>query len=132
MKQFHIGTYDFSLCMLQHPSFFGLFQVGRLAYEIMQTLHPDASDKTISLDAAYFFWKQNSQRLIADADHNSSKKENLKFRKGDVLTIQGRGVSFSPYGTATNTRTGQKGLYPRYKVHFHHHPFQFPNYVSSK
>ncbi len=97
----------------------------------MQTLHPDASDKAISVDAAYFFWKQNSQRVIADADHNSSKKEELKFRKGDVLTVQGRGVSFSSYARARNTRTGQEGLYPQYKVHFHPHPLQFPNYVSN-
>ncbi len=100
----------------------------------MQTLHPDASDKAISVDSAYFFWKQNSQSLIADADHNSSKKGELKFRKGDVLvqvkrTRDGSFSSYASYGRARNTRTGQEGLYPRYKVHFHPHPVQFPKYV---
>ncbi|KAK8718934.1 hypothetical protein OTU49_014353, partial [Cherax quadricarinatus] len=42
---------------------------GRLVYEIMQTLHPDASDKFYSLDTTYFSYAQRPSFLKSRFHH---------------------------------------------------------------
>nr|XP_053643900.1 alpha-(1,6)-fucosyltransferase-like [Cherax quadricarinatus] len=46
---------------------------GRLVYEIMQTLHPDASDKFYSLDTTYFSYAQRPSFLKSRFHHHDRR-----------------------------------------------------------
>ena len=62
--------------------------VCRLAYEIMQTLHPDASARIKSLDLIYFHegLGQHHQELAIYA-HKASRPGEISMKEGDVLSI---------------------------------------------
>lgn len=63
--EFHFKIYD------QNSYFFFkyCFQVCRIAYEIMQTFHPDASSFFSSLDDIYYYGGQNAHNQRARFPH---------------------------------------------------------------
>ncbi len=89
-------------------------QVCRLAYEIMQTLHVDASDWFYSLDNMYYFGGGNPHTQVAIVEHRARNKDEISINAGDVIEIAGD--NRDGYSIGTNTRTKQKGLYPAYKA----------------
>lgn len=101
-------------------------QVCRLAYEIMQTLHADASTYYRSLDDIYYFGGQNAHSQVAMADHEPQTGSEISLRVGDVVGIAGN--HWDGFSKGKNRRTGQEGLYPSYKAQELVDVFEMPNY----
>ncbi|CAI9740361.1 Hypothetical predicted protein [Octopus vulgaris] len=64
-------------------------QVCRVAYELMQTYHGDASQKFYSLDDIYYFGGQNAHNVKAIQKHTAQRKEEISFEIGDSIGIAG-------------------------------------------
>ena len=91
------------------------FQVCRAAYEIMQTMHGDASQNFKSLDDIYYYGGQNAHNVEAiEANIPDGDKRQLKMEPGELVGIAGN--HWDGYSKGTNTRTNQKGLFPSYKA----------------
>lgn len=92
-----------------------MFQVSRAAYEIMQTLHPDASSYAHSLDDVFYFGGQHAHSQKALYDHKARPdNQEISFEAGDTIGIAGN--HWDGYSKGINRRTRQQGLYPSYKV----------------
>lgn len=106
-------------------------QVCRLAYEIMQTLHPDASHKFKSLDDIYYYGGQGPHQQVAIYPHKSARPGEISFELGDVLGIAGN--HWDGFSKGVNERTKQAGLYPSFKAIDKYHIVDLPSYseVSS-
>uniref|UniRef100_H2ZNX0 Alpha-(1,6)-fucosyltransferase n=1 Tax=Ciona savignyi TaxID=51511 RepID=H2ZNX0_CIOSA len=90
-------------------------QVCRVAYELMQTLHPDASRKFHSLDDVYYYGGQTAHEQVAVLDHEPRPgTQEIQLKVGDVVGIAGN--HWDGYSKGTNRRTHQTGLYPSYKT----------------
>ena len=57
-----------------------VYKVCRLAYEIMQTRHGDASTRVKSLDDIYYFGGGKGENWIAIYDHEAQNKNELSFK----------------------------------------------------
>ncbi len=103
----------------------------RLAYELMQYLHVDASRKYYSLDDVYYFTGQQAHNVQAIQDHNSSKQTThngeLSFKAGDLIGIAGNEKNGYSVGTPVSTHE-ELGLFPSYKVEEHVRVADFPTY----
>ena len=102
------------------------FQVCRLAYEMMQALHPDASGKFQSLDDIYYFGGQSGHNVKAIYTHKSRNAEEMDLELGDVIGVAGN--HWDGFSKGTNERTGSIGLYPSYKVEDIMDVAKFPTY----
>nr|XP_049700311.1 alpha-(1,6)-fucosyltransferase isoform X1 [Helicoverpa armigera] len=100
-------------------------QVGRVAYEMMQTNRVDASDSFFSLDDIYYFGGQNSHDRIAVMP-NDGQYQDVPFQVGDLIGIAGN--HWNGYGRGTNKRTNINGLIPWYKTADHLVLYPFPEY----
>ncbi|XP_026741554.1 alpha-(1,6)-fucosyltransferase [Trichoplusia ni] len=100
-------------------------QVGRVAYEMMQTNRVDASDSFFSLDDIYYFGGQNAHDRIA-VMHNDGNYQDIAFQVGDLIGIAGN--HWNGYGRGTNKRTNLNGLIPWYKTADHLVLYPFPEY----
>nr|XP_018669490.1 alpha-(1,6)-fucosyltransferase [Ciona intestinalis] len=90
-------------------------QVCRVAYELMQTLHPDASNYFHSLDDVYYYGGQTAHEQTAVLDHDPKPgSQEIELRVGDVVGIAGN--HWDGFSKGTNRRTKQTGLYPSYKT----------------
>lgn len=89
-------------------------QVCRVAYELMQTHHGDASTYFRSLDDVFYFGGQNAHNLRAVEKHVPYNEDTLNLEVGDLLGIAGN--HWDGYSKGTNRRLGKTGLYPSYKV----------------
>lgn len=103
-------------------------QVCRLAYEIMQTIHPDASSYFHSLDDIFYFGGQNDHSQIALYDHHARSSDEIDLRKGDIVGIAGN--HWDGYSKGVNRRTQKMGLYPSYKVVEKVDIVEFPTYQA--
>ncbi|XP_057372772.1 alpha-(1,6)-fucosyltransferase-like [Daphnia carinata] len=101
-------------------------QVCRLAYEIMQTLHPDASSKFKSLDDIYYYGGQGPHQQIAIYSHKAHRTGEISMEIGDVLGIAGN--HWDGYSKGINERTKQSGLYPSFKAVDKYNIVDFPVY----
>nr|CAG4641568.1 EOG090X03KK [Eurycercus lamellatus] len=101
-------------------------QVCRLAYEIMQTLHPDASSKFKSLDDIYYYGGQGPHQQVAVYAHKAHRSGEISMEVGDVLGIAGN--HWDGYSKGINERTKQSGLYPSFKSVDKYHIVDFPSY----
>lgn len=102
-----LSTTDYLVCTFSS-------QVCRIAYEIMQSLHPDASGYFHSLDDVYYYGGQNSHNQRARFPHNSKRSDEMSFRVGDIIGIAGN--HWDGYSKGANRRNKQNALYPSYKV----------------
>ncbi|GFU32721.1 alpha-(1,6)-fucosyltransferase [Nephila pilipes] len=89
-------------------------QVCRLAYEIMQDFHPDASSYFRSLDDIFYFGGQNDHNQIAVYNHTARNSHELSMQKGDIIGIAGN--HWDGFSKGLNRRTKKSGLYPSYKT----------------
>lgn len=90
-------------------------QVCRVAYELMQDLHYDASAYFHSLDDIYYFGGQNGHNQVALYAHEPQNGDEIAFQPGDLIGVAGN--HWDGYSKGTNRRTGTRsGLYPSYKV----------------
>ena len=101
-------------------------QVCRLAYEIMQTLHPDASSKFKSLDDIYYYGGQGPHQQVAMYSHKAHRSGEISIQVGDVLGIAGN--HWDGYSKGMNERTKQSGLYPSFKAVDKYNIIDFPLY----
>uniref|UniRef100_UPI00358F6366 alpha-(1,6)-fucosyltransferase isoform X2 n=1 Tax=Myxine glutinosa TaxID=7769 RepID=UPI00358F6366 len=104
-------------------------QVCRVAYEIMQTLHPDASMRFRSLDDIYYFGGQNAHNQVATHGHTPRGTGEIELRPGDVIGIAGN--HWDGYSKGMNRRTGHTGLYPSYKVQEKLETVKYPTYQEA-
>ncbi|XP_042870040.1 alpha-(1,6)-fucosyltransferase-like isoform X1 [Penaeus japonicus] len=104
-------------------------QVCRIAYEIMQTLHPDASSFYRSLDDIYYYGGQNSHNQRARFPHTPRKSDEMILKVGDVVGIAGN--HWNGYSKGVSRRTRQNALYPSYKMEEIVDIADFPSYAES-
>lgn len=64
-------------------------KVCRLAYEIMNSKHTDASQNFRSLDDIYYFGGQQEHRVEAIWPHNATNENELNLNIGDIIAIAG-------------------------------------------
>ncbi|XP_020715932.1 alpha-(1,6)-fucosyltransferase isoform X2 [Ceratitis capitata] len=89
-------------------------QVCRMAYEIMQTLYPDAAHRFKSLDDIYYYGGQNSHNREVVIEHAARNHEEIHMKAGDLVGVAGN--HWDGYSKGKNTRTNQVGLFPSFKV----------------
>uniref|UniRef100_A0A1I8NTE8 Alpha-(1,6)-fucosyltransferase n=1 Tax=Stomoxys calcitrans TaxID=35570 RepID=A0A1I8NTE8_STOCA len=89
-------------------------QVCRVAYEIMQTLHPDAGHRFKSLDDIYYYGGQNQHNRQVVIPHKPKSHEELHLKAGDLVGVAGN--HWDGFSKGKNTRTNQVGLFPSFKV----------------
>uniref|UniRef100_A0A4W5P6M4 Alpha-(1,6)-fucosyltransferase n=1 Tax=Hucho hucho TaxID=62062 RepID=A0A4W5P6M4_9TELE len=104
-------------------------QVCRVAYEIMQTLHPDASSFFHSLDDIYYFGGQNAHNQIAIYPHHPRSPEDIPLEPGDVIGVAGN--HWDGYSKGVNRKMGRTGLYPSYKVKEKIETVKYPTYPEA-
>ncbi|KAL0878703.1 hypothetical protein ABMA27_003757 [Loxostege sticticalis] len=101
-------------------------QVGRVAYEMMQTNRVDASNAFFSLDDIYYFGGQNAHDRVAVLPHTAGAQQEISLQVGDLIGIAGN--HWNGYGRGTNKRTNANGLVPWYKTADHLVLYPFPEY----
>jgi len=114
--------------MQRNKVFFSFFfyhlQVCRLAYELMQTHHVDASRNFYSLDDIYYFGGQQAHDVKALQRHQSTSS--FSFEKGDLLGIAGNEKNGQSVGV--HRKTSVRGNFPSYKVEEEVILVDFPTY----
>lgn len=101
-------------------------QVCRVAYEIMQSLHPDAAVRFKSLDDIYYYGGQGMHRRMAVMSHQPKSPEEMELAVGDVVGVAGN--HWDGYSKGRNLRTNQVALYPSFKVDDVIEAVDFPPY----
>nr|CAG4645426.1 EOG090X03KK [Lynceus sp. MCZ IZ 141354] len=104
-------------------------QVCRVAYEIMQTIHPDASSWFRSLDDIYYYGGQNAHKEVAIFPHTARNDAEISLEKGDVIGIMGN--HWDGFSRGTNERTKKQGLYPSFKTKNKLEIVDFPSYLEA-
>lgn len=89
-------------------------QVCRAAYELMQPIRGDASGWFKSLDDIYYYGGQHPHEFVAVESHTRTQQFEIDLRVGDIIHMAGN--HWDGYSKGANTRTGQTGLFPSYKV----------------
>ncbi|KAG1662109.1 Alpha-(1,6)-fucosyltransferase [Nymphon striatum] len=105
-------------------------QVCRIAYEIMQTLHPDASQYFHSLDDIYYYGGQNAHNQVARYNHIGKNSNEISLQKGDIVGIAGN--HWDGFSKGMNRQTKESGLYPSYKTVELVDIVQFPTYLDEE
>lgn len=86
----------------------------RVAYEIMNSLHPDASTMYTSLDDIYYYGGQKRRIHTAVLPHRANGPHEINLHVGDDIAVAGN--HWDGYSKGTNLRTKESGLYPTFKV----------------
>jgi len=81
---------------------------------MMEYKYLGASKYVQSLDGMYYLFGQETLSGKAVADHTSLNKQEIDLQVGDVIYLKGH--QLNGYSKGTNTRTGETGLYPSWKV----------------
>ena len=101
-----------------------------MAYEIMQTSHPDASKWFHSLDDIYYFGGQGAHNQRAIYSHRARDSiSEIDLSPGDLVGIAGN--HWDGFSKGANRRTGKGGLYPSYKVMETVDVVDFPKYEEA-
>ncbi|MEE6492092.1 hypothetical protein FKM82_016468 [Ascaphus truei] len=107
-----------------------LEKVCRVAYEIMQTLHPDASTFFHSLDDIYYFGGQNAHNQVAIYPHQPRNADEIPMEPGDIIGVAGN--HWDGYSKGINRKLGRTGLYPSYKVKEKIENVKYPTYEEAE
>jgi len=105
-------------------------QVCRIAYEIMQQYHPDASNRFKSLDDIWYYGGQDEHQQEAIIPHRPGHHGEIELRAGDVLGVAGN--HWDGFNKGRNHRTNKVGLYPEYKTRERLRVVKFPTYEHVK
>lgn len=103
-------------------------QVCRVAYEIMQTLHVDASQHFKSLDDVFYFGGQNPHNRMAVLPHHPRTTDEIFMNVGDLVGLAGN--HWDGFSKGRNARTNQNGLFPSFKVNDKVETADFPKYSN--
>ncbi|XP_014253946.1 alpha-(1,6)-fucosyltransferase [Cimex lectularius] len=103
-------------------------QVCRVAYEIMQSLHPDAASRFRSLDDIYYYGGQGIHRQVAVMSHRANSPDQMDLEVGDIVGVAGN--HWDGYSKGRNLRTNQDALYPSFKVENVVEAIEFPTYTE--
>ncbi|ROT69271.1 putative alpha-(1,6)-fucosyltransferase-like isoform X1 [Penaeus vannamei] len=111
---YFLSRSDFLVCGMSS-------NICRLAYELMQTLHADASRKVFSVDSPYWFHYQSGHEVEARFPHTPRRDSEIELQKGDRVKEVLRHYSNNPnlhdgFIHGVNQRTRKAGLYPIYKT----------------
>ncbi|XP_062585008.1 alpha-(1,6)-fucosyltransferase-like [Saccostrea cucullata] len=101
-------------------------QVCRVAYEMMQTMHGDATSNFKSLDDIYYFGGQNGHSVEAVEKHVKQNDQEIDLEPGDMVGIAGN--HWDGYSKGMNHRTGKTGLFPSYKTQEKYTIVDLPKY----
>jgi len=104
-------------------------QVCRIAYEIMQSRVPDASDRFKSLDDIFYFGGQSEHLQEAIYPHTRRNSKELDLDVGDVVGVAGN--HWDGFNKGRNHRTNRVGLYPEYKTKEKLRVVKFPEYSKN-
>ena len=91
-------------------------QVCRVAYELMQTYHPDASSFFYSLDDSFYYGGQNEHQQIAIYEHIPRTADEIELKPGDIIGVAGNHWDGWSMGRNHRLKSKKRGLYPSYKV----------------
>ena len=105
-------------------------QVCRIAFEIMQTYHADASDHFKSLDDIWYYGGQTEHQQIAIMNHQPQSRDEMELKIGDVIGVAGN--HWNGFNKGRNRRTHRLGLYPEYKTKEKYNIVDFPTYPNVK
>ncbi|MCL4117072.1 UNVERIFIED_CONTAM: hypothetical protein GTU68_066300 [Idotea baltica] len=103
-------------------------QVCRIAYEIMQSLRPDAAFRFRSLDDIYYYGGQNAHNQKARFAHTPRKPEEMTLNVGDTIGVAGN--HWNGFSKGVNRRSKQNALYPSYKTREVVDVAQVPSYAN--
>ncbi|KAJ1522729.1 hypothetical protein ONE63_001889 [Megalurothrips usitatus] len=101
-------------------------QVCRVAYEIMQSFHVDASSSFRSLDDIYYYGGQNAHSWRVAQSHYAQKTEEIDLKIGDPVGVAGN--HWDGFSRGKNLRTNSQGLFPSFKVEDRVEAVKFPTY----
>jgi len=105
-------------------------QVCRIAYEIMQQGHVDASNRFKSLDDIWYYGGQDEHQQEAVFNHHPVNYGEIEVEVGDVLGVAGN--HWNGFNKGRNHRTNRVGLYPEYKTREKLRIVDFPTYARVK
>lgn len=105
-------------------------QICRIAYELLNTDHRDASLNFKSLDDIWFFAGQRDNIQLAVLDHTPQTADQIELRVGDE--VKPAGNHWDGFSRGTNLRTNRHGLYPSFKVISRVETYKFPTYPEVK
>ncbi|KAK6998879.1 alpha-(1 6)-fucosyltransferase-like isoform X2 [Biomphalaria glabrata] len=103
---YYLARCDYLVCTFSS-------QVCRVAYEVMQTLHGDASNNFRSLDDIFYYGGQDAHDVRIIEGHPSNGDGVMEIKPGDAVGIAGN--HWNGYSKGVNRRTGVSGLFPTYK-----------------
>nr|XP_027219137.1 alpha-(1,6)-fucosyltransferase-like [Penaeus vannamei] len=111
---YFLSRSDFLVCGMSS-------NICRLAYELMQTLHADASRKVFSVDSPYWFHYQSGHEVEARFPHTPRRDSEIELQRGDRVKEVLRHYSnhrnlHDGFIHGVNQRTRKAGLYPIYKT----------------
>jgi len=102
-------------------------QVCRIAYEIMQQYHIDASDRFKSLDDIWYYGGQDDHLQEAIYEHRAGRHSGeIDLKPGDVLGVAGN--HWNGFNKGRNHRNSRVGLYPEFKTKEKLRIVKFPTY----
>lgn len=139
---FVVCTFSSQVSLYQHLNFFvyistcsinfGIvcttllcLQVCRLAYELIQAKHADASERFVSLDDIYYYGGGNGLTQVAVAPHKPRHDDEIELRVGDRIGVAGN--HWNGMSKGTNMRTHRVSIEFSYAFIFLR-AFQQPNY----
>ncbi|KAI3383725.1 hypothetical protein SNEBB_005563 [Seison nebaliae] len=99
-----LANADFIVCTFSS-------QVCRVAYEVMQMKHTDASDKFRSLDDIYYFGGQLEHFWRARFENRNN---GIQFKKNDLIAIKGNHWNGEAKGL--NKKSDVEGVFPAFKA----------------
>jgi len=105
-------------------------QVCRIAYEIMQQGHVDASNRFKSLDDIWYYGGQDEHQQEAVLNHHAIHHGEIEVEIGDVLGVAGN--HWDGFNKGRNHRTNRVGLYPEFKTREKLRIVDFPTYEKVK
>ncbi len=107
-------------------------QICRLAYEMMQQYHADASGYFTSLDSIHFL-QGHENKLVALEAHAPRTREEMELRTGDRISVKPKEYHnfHNGYYRGRNKRSSRVGLYPLYKVEEEIRTVKMPTYPEA-
>jgi glycoprotein 6-alpha-L-fucosyltransferase len=103
---FALAACDYLVCTFSS-------QICRLAYELMQSRHADASGRFVSLDDSYYYGGGNDVIEIAATSHIPRNDQEIELKVGDRIHVYGN--HWNGLSKGENLRISKRGLYPSYK-----------------
>ena len=93
---------------------FSISQVCRVAYEIMQTLHGDASESFRSLDDVFYYGGQNAHDLLVLEDHKANREGMIDIKVRDISCVKSNFNFFEIGGIILNRVVSWRPSQQRY------------------